>query len=76
MKNKGWLCLFFALLVEGSELYAQNQVASPMEDVNLVIDATVDSLNKVRTVRPESGSTRKGENPVYLLHFSFHHDII
>ena len=67
MKNKGWLCLFFALLVEGSELYAQNQVASPMEDVNLVIDATVDSLNKVRTVRPESGSTRKGENPVLFL---------
>ena len=48
-------------------LNAQNQVAAPMKDVNLVIDHTLDSINKVRTVRPEAGSTRKGDNPVLFL---------
>jgi hypothetical protein len=48
-------------------LNAQNQVADPMKDVNLVIDHTLDSINKVRTVRPEAGSTRKGNNPVLFL---------
>ena len=48
-------------------LNAQNQVADPMKDVNLVIDHTLDSINKVRTVRPEAGSTRKGDNPVLFL---------
>lgn len=48
-------------------LEAQNKVAGPMKDVNLVIDNTLDSLNKARTVRPESGSSRKGNNPVLFL---------
>lgn len=43
------------------------KVAGPMKDVNLVIDNTLDSLNKARTVRPEAGSTRKGDNPVLFL---------
>ncbi|MBP3356512.1 MAG: rhamnogalacturonan acetylesterase [Rikenellaceae bacterium] len=38
-----------------------------MADTNLVIDNTLDSLNKVRTVRPEAGSSRKGDNPVLFL---------
>lgn len=38
-----------------------------MEDVNGVIDNTLDSLNKARTARPISGSTRKGDNPVLFL---------
>lgn len=47
--------------------HAQHNVAAPMEDVNNVIDNTLDSLNKARTVRPVSGSTRVGDNPVLFL---------
>lgn len=43
------------------------KVSSPMEDINKVVDNTLDSLNKVRTARPEAGSTRKGDNPVLFL---------
>ncbi len=48
-------------------LTAQNKVASPMKDVNNVIDNTYDSLNIARTARPVAGSTRRGENPVLFL---------
>lgn len=47
--------------------YAQNKVKAPMEDVNQVVDLTLDSLNKAKTARPVSGSTRKGNNPVLFL---------
>lgn len=43
------------------------QVASPMADVNQVVDNTLDSLNIARTARPVAGSTRKGNNPVLFL---------
>jgi len=46
---------------------AQGMVPPPMEDVNNVVDNTLDSLNKVRTVRPVAGSTRVGDNPVLFL---------
>ncbi len=46
---------------------AQDKVAAPMEDVNQVIDNTLDSLNQARTVRPAAGSSRKGNNPVLFL---------
>lgn len=39
----------------------------PMEDVNKVVDLTLDSLDKARTARPISGSSRKGTNPVLFL---------
>ena len=41
-----------------------------MEDVNKVVDLTLDSLDKAATarpVRPVAGSTRKGDNPVLFL---------
>ena len=47
--------------------YAQNKVKAPMEDVNQVVDLTLDSLNKAKTARPVAGSTRKGNNPVLFL---------
>ena len=47
--------------------YAQNKVKAPMEDVNQVVDLTLDSLNKAKTARPVAGSTRKGDNPVLFL---------
>ena len=42
-------------------------IASPMKDVNQVIDLTLDSLNKAITARPIAGSSRKGDNPVLFL---------
>ncbi len=38
-----------------------------MEDVNKVIDNTVDSLNKAMTARIQPGTSRKGNNPVLFL---------
>ena len=45
----------------------ENKVASPMKDVNQVVDNTLDSLNIALTARPEAGSTRQGDNPVLFL---------
>lgn len=39
----------------------------PMEDVNKVVDLTLDSLEKAATARPVAGSSRKGTNPVLFL---------
>ncbi len=39
----------------------------PMEDVNKVVDLTLDSLEKAATARPLAGSSRKGSNPVLFL---------
>lgn len=46
---------------------AQNNVPAPLEDVNHVVDLTLDSLNKAQTARVPAGSTRKGNNPVLFL---------
>jgi lysophospholipase L1-like esterase len=54
--------LFFLL-----PLFAQEKITVPMEDINRVIDLTTDSLNLVRTARPEAGTTRVGNNPVLFL---------
>ena len=43
------------------------QVAKPMEDVNKVVDNTLDSLNKAKTARIPAGTSRKGTNPVLFL---------
>lgn len=39
----------------------------PMDDVNKVVDLTLDSLEKVKTARPVAGSSRKGDHPVLFL---------
>ena len=59
--------LMGAAIAFGLSAQAQNKVAAPMEDVNQVIDNTLDSLNKARTVRPVAGSSRKGNHPVLFL---------
>ena len=46
---------------------AGDHVPGPMKDVNQVVDNTLDSLNLAKTVRPVSGSSRKGNNPVLFL---------
>ncbi len=62
---KAMLCL--AALAVAASGHAQEGVASPMEDVNKVVDNTLDSLDKARMARPEAGSSRKGNNPVLFL---------
>lgn len=61
--------LFSALLLGcGISATAQNVDGfCPMEDVNQVIDLTLDSLEKANTMRPVAGSSRKGDNPVLFL---------
>ena len=39
----------------------------PMEDVNKVVDLTLDSLEKAQTARPVAGSSRVGDHPVLFL---------
>lgn len=61
-------CLLLGLATVMSQTgSAQNKVVAPMEDVNHVIDNTLDSLNKARMARPVSGSSRKGNHPVLFL---------
>ncbi len=64
--NKILLITAFTLTLAFASV-AQNKVASPMKDVNNVVDNTYDSLNIARMARPEAGSTRKGDNPVLFL---------
>lgn len=54
-----------ALLLSAQALFAQ--VAKPMEDVNNVVDLTLDSLNKAEMARIPAGTSRKGNNPVLFL---------
>jgi len=62
------LFLFFALLHFCIFLNAQDRPRfQGMRDVNGVIDNTADSLEKANQVRPVSGSSRKGDNPVIFL---------
>ena len=58
---------FLPLLVALAPLYASAAVPPPMEDVNKVTDNTLDSLNKVKMLRPLAGSSRRGSNPVLFL---------
>lgn len=46
---------------------AQQNDYRPMEDVNKVVDLTLDSLEKVKTARPVAGSSRVDGHPVLFL---------
>lgn len=66
MQKNYILTTFLAML--GLASSAQNSGDfKPMEDVNLVVDLTLDSLEKANTMRPIAGSSRKGNNPVLFL---------
>ena len=60
--------LLFSIFISGISLtsWAQTDLR-PMEDVNKVVDLTLDSLDKAKTARPIPGSSRKGTNPVLFL---------
>ena len=45
----------------------QDNKLQSIPDVNQVVDNTPDSINKARTARPVSGSSRIGDNPVLFL---------
>jgi lysophospholipase L1-like esterase len=62
MKN-----LFLYFLVALTPLSSPANVPPPVEDVNNVVDNTLDSLNKVKMLRPLAGSSRRGDNPVLFL---------
>lgn len=67
---KPYILLTAAAILSGVSLYSATPPLpppGPMEDANGVIDNTPDSLEKARTARPISGSTRKGNNPVLFL---------
>ena len=59
--------ILFAMSLMAATTASFAQVAKPMEDVNHVIDNTVDSLNKAMTARIVPGTSRKGNNPVLFL---------
>ena len=44
-----------------------DNLPDPVEDVNKVVDNTLDSIAKALMSRPEPGTTRKGDNPVLFL---------
>lgn len=67
MKNKVLHCLCWLTAITCSlQMQAQNNVASPMKDVNQVADNTLDSLNKARTARPIAGASRKATIRFYF----------
>ncbi len=63
--------LHYAMALALAVLTTQNLMAQDkfqsMEDVNHVVDLTLDSLEKAATARPVPGSSRKGDNPVLFL---------
>ena len=59
--------ILFAMSLMAATTASFAQVAKPMEDVNHVIDNTVDSLNKPMPARIVPGTSRKGNNPVLFL---------
>lgn len=66
MKKKDLLTLL--LLGYGWTATAQTaQKFRPMEDVNHVVDLTLDSLELANTARPVPGSSRQGDRPVLFL---------
>ena len=59
------LIMHFALCIMHDECAMMAQ--DTLRDTNGVRDLTLDSLAKANQVRPKSGSTRKGNNPVLFL---------
>lgn len=64
---KTTLSFILALSFCGSLMAQAPKKLEGMKDVNKVTDLTLDSLAKANQVRPVSGSSRKGNNPVLFL---------
>jgi len=63
---KRYFFILFVLISPVASIFAQDNLQGN-EDVNGVRDVTLDSLAKANQVRPVSGSSRKGDNPVLFL---------
>lgn len=63
---KRYFFILFVLIFPVASIFAQDNLQGN-EDVNGVRDVTLDSLAKANQVRPVSGSSRKGDNPVLFL---------
>ena len=61
------LLILLLLLLFPTAASAQEHKFEGMADENHVVDLTLDSLEKANTMRPEAGSSRKGDNPVLFL---------
>lgn len=61
------LALCLAIAAASQTSLAQQADYRPMDDVNNVVDLTLDSLEKVRTARPVAGSSRVADHPVLFL---------
>lgn len=64
--KRALLYLIF-ISIAATHANAQNGDFRPMDDVNKVVDLTLDSLEKVKTARPVAGSSRVGDHPVLFL---------
>lgn len=66
--KQNWKYVLSACLMSGPffQIQAQNKFV-PMEDVNQVVDLTLDSLEQANTMRPVPGSSRRGDHPVLFL---------
>ncbi len=65
--KKTLISIALATAMATGAMAQRERVAGPMEDVNKVVDNTLDSLNLAQSARPVAGSTRKGSNPVLFL---------
>ena len=63
--NRLFVCI--VVLFVSLSLSAQDKNDAIWKDINGVRDVTLDSLEKANQVRPVSGSSRKGDNPVLFL---------
>ncbi len=61
------LSFIFSAIIATTSVAQNNNRMDGMKDVNGVRDVTLDSLAKANQVRPVSGSTRKGDNPILFL---------
>lgn len=68
MKKTLLLCLLAAGTMTANAQMTEDELKyQSMEDVNKVVDLTLDSLEKAATARPVAGSSRRGNNPVLFL---------
>lgn len=62
-----WGSMLLSTITVSAQMTDDERQYQGMEDVNKVIDLTLDSLDKARTARPVAGSSRRGNNPVLFL---------
>lgn len=67
MKKHTLLLTLLLLLLLPTSAQDNRRTPGPMDDVNNVVDLTLDSLNKAASARPVPGSSRVDDHPVLFL---------